>query len=102
MQSTLWNDQPYIPLYYLPTLEAYRSDRVTGFSTQPEEVGDLLAAYGPFSFISMKPPTGATDSGGSTSGASGTVWLLIALAVAAVIVIAVVLSRRKAGDEDEA
>ncbi len=102
MQSTLWNDQPYIPLYYLPTLEAYRSDRVTGFTTQPEEVGDLLAAYGPFSFISMKPPTGATDSGGSTSGASGTVWLLIALAVAAVVVIVIVLSRRKAGDEDEA
>ena len=102
MQSMLWNDQPYITLYYSQVLEAYRSDRVTNFLPQPDPDGDLLAAYGPYSFISIKPPEGASDSGASTSGASGIVWLLLALAVAAVVVIFIVLSRRKRTDEDEA
>ena len=104
MQSTCSRTtQPYITLYYQPGARGLpeRPGR-PDFTPQPEPDGDLLATYGPFSFISIKPPTGATDRVPATSGASGTVWIVIALAVAAVIVIVVVLSRRKAGDEDEA
>ena len=100
-QDKLYNDAPYIMLYYSQVLEAYRSDRVENFMPQPAPDGDLLATYGPFSFINITPPTGAS-SGSTSSGASSTVWIVIALAVVAVIVIAVMLSRRKDRDEDEA
>ncbi len=100
-QDTLYNEAPYLMLYYGQVLEAYRSDKVGDFLVQPSPDGDLLATYGPFSFINIAPPTGATGES-SSSGASSTVWILIALAVIAVIVVAVLLSRRKERDEDEA
>ena len=43
MQSILYQYEPYIVLYNAQTLQAYRSDRVTGFLPQPEKNGDLLA-----------------------------------------------------------
>jgi len=100
-QAMLYNDAPYLMLYNSQVLEAYRTDRVESFSPQPAPDGDLLATYGPYSFISITPPLGAT-SGSTTSGASSTIWILIAVAVIAVIGIAVLLSRRKDADEDEA
>jgi peptide/nickel transport system substrate-binding protein len=100
-QAQLYNDAPYVMLYYSQVLEAYRTDRVENFLTQPSPDGDLLATYGPFSFINITPPTGAT-SGSTSSGASSTIWILIAVAVIAVVGVAVLMSRRKDRDEDEA
>ena len=35
MQEMIFNDKPYIPLYYENMLQAYRSDRFTGFIPSP-------------------------------------------------------------------
>jgi peptide/nickel transport system substrate-binding protein len=103
MQSILYDDEPYIMMYYSPLLEAYRTDRVTGFTVQPADhgdvTGDLLALYGPFSFISIRPAEGST--GETTSkGASSMVWIVLAVVVLAVLGGLMVLRRRRVADED--
>jgi peptide/nickel transport system substrate-binding protein len=102
MQEMLWQDQPYIMVSYTDQLEAYRTDRFTGFVTQPEKVGDLLATWGPLSFISIHPVTATSGSTKGSSGIPAGVW--IGIVVALIVVIgAVVLSRRRSGaDEDRA
>ena len=54
---------PYIVLFYDNVLQAYRSDRWTGFVQQPAEDGDLLATYGPYSFLSIRPVAAAGGAG---------------------------------------
>jgi peptide/nickel transport system substrate-binding protein len=101
MQSILYDDQPYIMLYYSNVLEAYRTDRVSGFTPQPADApdakGDLLATFGPFSFISIHPASG--DSGGAfTKGVSSIVWIVLLIAGLAIAV--VVLKRRRRTEEE--
>ena len=103
MQAILYRDQPYIMLWNDQLLEAW-SPKWTGFQSQPENQGDILATYGPFSFISLHPAAGTTGVG--TSGGSGGIpsWVWIAVLAAVVVVGAgVMMSRRRQGDdEDEA
>ncbi len=105
MQSILYRDEPYIVLYYNATLEAYRSDQVTGFTPQPADhgdvKGDLLATYGPFSFISVRP---VAASSGTTlrKGASSAAWIAGAAVLALLAVAFMLLRRRRADDEDRA
>jgi peptide/nickel transport system substrate-binding protein len=103
MQSILYDEQPYVMLYHADVLQAYRDDRVTGFSPQPapvgEVTGDLLATYGPFSFISIRPAEGSTGETKS-KGASSTVWILLVVAAIAVIGGFAILRRRRMADED--
>jgi peptide/nickel transport system substrate-binding protein len=100
MQSILYQYEPYVILYNAEMLQAYRSDRVTGFLPQPAKDGDLLATEGPLSFISIRPVTGAAAEGSGSISAS--VWILGVLAVAIVIGGVVLLSRRRQNDEDAA
>ncbi len=105
MQSILYRDEPYVVMYYSATLEGYRSDRVTGFTPQPADQGDvqgdLLATYGPFSFINVRP---AADSSGSTDtkGASSTVWIVGTILALLVVAGVVIVRRRRVDDEDRA
>jgi peptide/nickel transport system substrate-binding protein len=102
MQQMLWQDQPYIVVAYTDLLEAYRTDRFTGFVTQPEKVGDLLATWGPFAFINIHPVTATSGGTKGSSGIPAGVW--IGIVVALIVVIgAVALSRRRSNvDEDRA
>ena len=60
MQRMVYEESPYVVLYYDKNLQAY-SDEWTGFVQQPEGVGDLLAAYGPNSYISIRPVRPSRD-----------------------------------------
>jgi peptide/nickel transport system substrate-binding protein len=104
MQSILYRDEPYIMLVYSAALEAYRTDQVTGFTPQPADTsttkGDLLAAYGPFSFISMRPATATAGTASATKGISAGVWIAIVIALIVIVGAIVMLRRRGARDED--
>ncbi len=105
MQAMLWKDAPYVVKWNSASLEAYNSAKWTGFTSQPAgPTGDLMALYGPFSFISLHPVTGG---GGGSSSSSPGISVGIWIAIAAVIVILVGLwaytrRRREAADEDRA
>jgi peptide/nickel transport system substrate-binding protein len=102
MQAILYRDQPYIVLWNDASLEAYNSDW-TGFRPQPDPNGDLIAAYGPLSWISIRPVSGTSaGGGGSSSGIPAGVWIGILAAVVVVIGGSLMVRRRREADEDEA
>jgi peptide/nickel transport system substrate-binding protein len=90
-----------VMLAYTDSLEAYRSDRFTNFTIQPAEKGDLLATWGPFSFISITPVGNATGGNRASSGVPAGVWIAV---VAAIVIAAGVFfaARRRRMDEDRA
>jgi peptide/nickel transport system substrate-binding protein len=101
MQSILYRDEPYVVIWNDATLEAW-SKQWTGFQAQPAAIGDMLAAYGPLSFISLHPVAGSTSGTGSSGGIPAWVWLAI-LAGIVVVLGGVMVSRRRTGsDEDQA
>ena len=102
MQRIVYVDTPYIVLWEEPTLQAYRSDRWTGFIKQPAGDGDLLASSGPFSYISIEPVSAEAASRSARESARGIppgVWIAIAAGVA--LVVGLWLFRRNRIDEDE-
>lgn len=103
MQQILYDDRPELVLWYDRVLEAYRSDRWTGFVEQPAGEGELLIQYGPYSWLSMEPVSAAgpgavaeEDEGG---GIAPIVWIgLIALAL---VIVGVVVTRSRRRREEE-
>ena len=111
MQQILYDAAPYVVTYYYDNLEAYRSDRFTGFVGQPEGSGSLLFQYGVYSYANVAPigsDTGgetaapspgaseSADAGGGTaaeetSGGSST-GLIIGLVIAALVIIGLVIA----------
>jgi len=99
MQQYLYDKNPEVVLFYEPTLEAYRTDRFTGFVKQPEPQGYLYFAYGPYSYLNIEPVL-AADGGttGSSAGIPVDVWIV--LAVAGVGIGAAISIRRGRRDAD--
>ena len=108
MQQILYDAVPYVVTYYYDNLEAYRSDRFTGFVGQPEGSGSLLFQYGTYSYENVVPigsepsasaSPGATESadadGGSateeTSGGGSSTGLIIGLVIAALVIVVLVV-----------
>jgi hypothetical protein len=65
---------------------------------QPEGVGDLLATWGPFGFLSIRPVTGEAAAA-KTEGIPGWVWIGIVVGLA-VVAAGIILGRRRMSDED--
>jgi peptide/nickel transport system substrate-binding protein len=96
MQQVLYEDRPEIVLWYENYLQAYRSDRWTGFVKQPEPQGAILFQYGHYSTLSARPVSAAAgDEGG---GVPVIVWIAVA-AVILVIAGLVIVRRRRAEEE---
>jgi peptide/nickel transport system substrate-binding protein len=74
MQQMLYDDAPYAITAFYDDLEAYRSDRWTGFTPQPAvnssgKGGVLFFQYGTYSYASAVPAsTKTTDSGNQGPG----------------------------------
>jgi peptide/nickel transport system substrate-binding protein len=109
MQQKLYDDAPYIVTYYYDNLEAYRSDRFTGFVPQPTPDGSLLFQYGTWSYENVAPvsdetpaPSGSAAPGGTESSSSN-VPLIVGgvVALLAVLGIGVALGRRGRGSSDD-
>jgi peptide/nickel transport system substrate-binding protein len=105
MQQIFYEDVPQIVLWYDNDLQAYRSDRWSGFVPSPApnqegRGGSLLFQFTPYSYVNIKPASaGAGTVGGG--GVSPILWVGIAAAIV-VVIGAVVVARRRGEDEDEA
>ena len=106
MQQIFYEEIPQIVLWYDNDLQAYRSDRWTGFvkSPAPDEEGNggsLLFQYTPYSYATIEPVSEAAGTVSGSGGVSPIVW--VGIAVAAVVVIGgVMFARRRGAEEDEA
>ena len=106
MQQIFYEEVPQIVLWYDNDLQAYRSDRWSGFVRSPEPDskgwgGNLLYQYTPYSYATIQPASESAGTVGGSGGASPIVWAGIAVAVVAVVG-GVMLVRRRRETEDEA
>lgn len=98
MLAMNYEDAAQVVLWYANGLEAYRSDRFTNFSLQPEKDGIIANQAGYWGFLTVEPASGG-DAGGGVNVGLIVVGVIVALAVILAIVIAVT-RRRRAGDRE--
>jgi peptide/nickel transport system substrate-binding protein len=99
MERMLYEDAHYAVLWYPATLQAYRTDRFTGYQPQPAPKGDLLTGYSRNAVLSIRPVSEGSAAR-ETRGIPGWVWIVIAGAVV-VIGGGVALLRRRGVEERE-
>jgi peptide/nickel transport system substrate-binding protein len=106
MEKMLYDAAPYVITTYYNNLEAYRSDKFTGFLPQPEPNGSLLFQYGTASYRNIEPVSEATKSDGSggskpvaaedsSSSAALIAGIVIAVIVVGGVVFFVMRNRRR-------
>lgn len=98
MLAQNYTDTPQIAIWYANSLEAYRSDRFTGFELQPAKGGIIANQAGYWGYLTVAPVSGSNNASNSHTG------LIVGGIVVAVLVIAGVvwvLVRRRHADETE-
>jgi peptide/nickel transport system substrate-binding protein len=101
MQQILYEDRPELVLWYDNYLQAYRSDKWTGFVKQPTDGGSILFQYGHYSDLQIQPVSEAGPGGpggGDDDGIQPIVWVAVVAAV--VVVVAIVFGRRRRAEEE--
>jgi peptide/nickel transport system substrate-binding protein len=104
MQSLLYDDVHAIVLTHDALLEAYRTDRFTGFVLQPEDGGVITGQTGYWGYYGAAPVAADQAAAGGESG-GGPAGLVVGL-LAAVVVLGggaflVARNRRRSRDERE-
>ena len=87
MQMMLYDANAYIVTEYYDYLQAWRTDRFTGFVPQPDPDGAVLFQYGIWSYLNIEPVSDEAASGsGSGSDDSSSAMLVGGVAGAVVLV----------------
>ncbi len=85
-------------IWYADTLEAWRSDKFTGFVKQPENTGVVMGQNGYWGLYGATPVSADTASAAGTSSSSGMPGWAIGLIIVAIIVVVgaiILLSMRR-------
>ena len=97
MLTLFYNQAAYVVLDYSPDLQAYRTDRFTGWIRQPAKIGPVIFSNSSPSYFALKPISTKKSSSSNTA-------LIIVIIVAAVVVLGaggfVVQRRRTATERD--
>lgn len=101
MQAYIYEQIPEVVLVYPNYLQAYRTDKFTGYVPTPAEGGALMFGWGPYSVINLEP-VAATAGGAAAGDDGGGSNALVYIGIGAVLLIGLVLlaSRRRRADED--
>ncbi|MCD7101270.1 ABC transporter substrate-binding protein [Pseudoclavibacter sp. 13-3] len=91
-----YDDTAQVALWYGKALEAYRSDRFTGFGTQPASNGMIAGQAGYWSYINVEPASEA----GSGSGTAVGLWVGAGVLVVVIIGGVIFFARRKKRADD--
>jgi peptide/nickel transport system substrate-binding protein len=98
-QARLYSQFPTIVLDYQNALEAYRSDKFSGFTTQPQPKGAILEQTGYWGVYGATP-AGTTNAADSGSG-NTVLWIVLGAVVVVVLVGGgIMLGRRGKTAED--
>jgi peptide/nickel transport system substrate-binding protein len=103
MLTRFYESATYVPLDYEPDLQAYRTNRLTGWIRQPADTGPVLFNNSSQTYFNLKPVSATSKAAGSGGGGGGS-GAIIAIVVAAVVVLGgagLVLARRRSADERE-
>jgi LPXTG-motif cell wall-anchored protein len=129
MQEIFYSQAPYHVLYYDNVLDAYRTDKFTGWINQPPEGGTPIFGYGYVGYTNLVDAAAATPApsvetpttprsgsaavptpapsasgGGTATGSDSTMLILLVVALVALVLVVVLLlvrRRRAPVQEDE-
>jgi peptide/nickel transport system substrate-binding protein len=100
MQQILYNDNPYVVLYYATNLQAYRADRWTGWEPAPVGAPAVVMNYMRGTYTGVQP-VAVTESGGGEGLSVGAIAaIVIGAAVVVGLIVWLVLRRRPKAVED--
>lgn len=98
MLALNYTDTAQIATWYANSLEAYRSDRFTGFTLQPKDGGIIASQAGYWGFLTMEPVDAASADGGD-GPPTGLIVVGVIVGVAVIgIVVFLLLRRRRSAD----
>ncbi|HEY4568407.1 MAG TPA: ABC transporter substrate-binding protein, partial [Kribbella sp.] len=103
-QKLVYDDAPYAMTFYYDDVEAYRTDRFTGFIPQPKPNGSYLFQYGVWSYRNIRPVAETSSSSSSDDGGGSNTGVWIAVIAAVVVVgggVAFAVRRRSSADDRE-
>ena len=100
MQRIIYEDSPYVVLFYDNWLEVYREEKFTGWTKQPESNGSLQFNYGAYNYLNLEPAS--AEGGDSEDGGSNTTLFLIGGLLGVAIIVGIVLRSRRGSMEDRA
>ena len=81
MQKMLYDDAPYIVTVYYDNLEAYRTDRFTGFQPQPDPDGSCCSSTAPTATSNIATREAAADSSATAASAGARIGAIAASVV---------------------
>jgi peptide/nickel transport system substrate-binding protein len=96
-QQEAYDQIPSVVLAYPSWLQAYRSDRFTGWTPSPGAAGYLLPSYNYDSLLTVHPVVGASAS--SSPSLPPVVWIVLAVGVVAIVLVGARRRRRAADNE---
>jgi peptide/nickel transport system substrate-binding protein len=100
MQQVMYEDCPVIVLTHPYKLEAYRTDKWTGWERANYGTGPAFAGQiNPWAYYNMEPKTATASGGGSSS--AWIVAVVVAAIVAAVVAFVLVRRSRRSAAEEE-
>jgi peptide/nickel transport system substrate-binding protein len=102
MQRIAYEESPYVIFFYDNALEAYRTDRFTGWTRQPEDLGPLVSSTGAIYTAENLRPVGAATPAAAEEEGIPPVALVAIFAGAATALIAFYVVRRRESEEDRA
>ena len=94
MQKILYRDSPYSILWYNVNVQAFRTDKWTGYSSVPP--GGQGAAFRNMlrtSYVDLKPKAVATATSGGSS--TTTIVIIVVAAIVVIAIVAVIVVRRR-------
>jgi peptide/nickel transport system substrate-binding protein len=113
MQDMIYDDAPYIILFYDDELHAYRNDKFEGWTLQPRDGGTALFAFGVDTYLNLVPvgttqpstepgapsaTPGASQAPGSPDGGAGgspTLLIVGVVGLVAILAVGLLLMRRR-------
>jgi peptide/nickel transport system substrate-binding protein len=99
---TLWQQTAvYNVLYEEPDTIAYVKDRFTGWTQQPAKTGPVIYSNTSPTYARLKPVTASVAGDSDDGGGSGGIIAILAIAVVALGIALVVVTRRRSADERE-
>jgi peptide/nickel transport system substrate-binding protein len=100
MQEIAYEESPYVIFFYDNWLEAYRTDRLTGWTRQPEGTGAVFYSIGPqYTAMNLKPLSAEQAAEEAGGGGSAVVWILVAVVIIVAVGAGVAFARRGSREE---